>query len=173
MAYTRWVVVGTDFSEGAAHALERAIDLAAEFRASIACVHAYEDEPGTPLAQDRTPALRAQVERTIVASGARARGVQVEVFVRRGLAWDKLLNVACELGAGVIVVGAGGAGQAPRQGCLGTVSARLAATSTRMVLLVPPHTVAPQPLEERGTLSHRERVSPAAVISAIPPRSCR
>jgi len=164
--------VGTDFSEGAARALERAIELAAGLRASIACVHAYEDEPGTPFAQDRAPDLRARVEEAIVASGASALGVHVTVFVRRGPAWDKLLNVASELGAGVIVVGAGGVGQAPRQASLGTVAARLAATSTRMVLLVPSYMGAPQELEERVTLSHCERDSPA-VISAVPPRSCR
>jgi hypothetical protein len=43
MERTRWIVVGTDFSEAADRALQRAVDLAAESRAQLACVHAFED----------------------------------------------------------------------------------------------------------------------------------
>src|SRR5262245_60269773 len=46
MERRRWVVVGMDFSPGAAQALERAAELATEIGASLACVHAYEDPPG-------------------------------------------------------------------------------------------------------------------------------
>jgi nucleotide-binding universal stress UspA family protein len=149
MERTRWIVVGTDFSEGAARALEEAAGLAARVDASVALVHAYEDEPGASLLDDRAPALCAQLEDALEASSARARGVHVEVFVRRGPAWEKLLNVACELGAPLIVVGAKGVGQAPYQRFLGSVATRLAAISTRGVLIVPERIDAPLAFDSR------------------------
>lgn len=137
MERTHWIVVGIDFSEGSARALEHAIELAADTGASVACVHAYEDPPGTPLLADRGCALRAQLDEFVATSGALGKGVHVEAMLRRGAAWEKLLNVACDLGAESIVVGARGAHEAPHQFFLGTVATRVAAMSTRTVLIVP------------------------------------
>jgi nucleotide-binding universal stress UspA family protein len=135
MDSTRWIVVGTDFSDGAAHALEQAVALAMRVGASVACVHAYEDVPGAALRDDRTPLLKAQLEETIATSCPCTKGVHIEPMLRRGPAWEKLMNVACELGSPVIVVGAHGE-HAPHA-FLGSVAARLAAIATRMVLIVP------------------------------------
>jgi hypothetical protein len=58
-----------------------------------------------------------------------------ELVIGRGAPWDKLLNVAADLGADLIVVGAHG-----RRGLgpfLGSVTTRLATASTRCVLIVP------------------------------------
>ena len=66
-----------------------------------------------------------------VASRVRARfpSLKVECFVRRGVPWDKLANVACELGAEMIVVGCRGLGGV--QGLLlGSVSSGLCAIRT-------------------------------------------
>jgi hypothetical protein len=57
VARPRWIVVGTDFSDGAAALIENAVRLAAKTQVSFACVHAYEDAPGTPLLDDRGSAL--------------------------------------------------------------------------------------------------------------------
>src|SRR5690242_991793 len=95
----QWIVVGTDFSAGAARALECAVRLAARSGASVACVHAYEDAPGTPLLEDYGPALLLQLEEIVAMSGARRERVHVEAILRRGTAWEKLVNVACDLGA--------------------------------------------------------------------------
>ena len=43
MQQARWIVVGTDFSEGAHSAFEQALRLAGSSGAQIALVHAYED----------------------------------------------------------------------------------------------------------------------------------
>jgi nucleotide-binding universal stress UspA family protein len=137
MENTRWIVVGTDFSTGAACALDEAVNLAAKVDASVACVHAYEDLPGTSFQDDPTIAADAQLAEAVAASSARAKGVRVERIVRRGRAWEKLLNVACELGAPLIVVGANGEGHAPHQMFLGRVASRLTSIATRMVLIVP------------------------------------
>src|SRR5258706_13518106 len=104
----KWIVVGTDFSPGAARAVERAAELATETGASVACVHAYEDPPGPPLLNDLSPALMADLERSVAATMGPYPTAPVKCFVRRGPAWDKLANVACELGAELIVVGASG-----------------------------------------------------------------
>jgi len=138
MERTRWIVVGTDFSEAADRALERAVDLAAESKARLACVHAFEDPPVVQGAtNDPTLALHSELADAVARSGARARGVEVELILRRGAPWDKLVNVAADLGADFIVVGAQG-----RRGAavvLGSVTTRLAANSTRCVLVVPAH----------------------------------
>jgi nucleotide-binding universal stress UspA family protein len=138
MERVRWIVVGTDFSEAADRALERAVDLAAKSKARLACVHAFEDPPvAQGPTDDPTPALHSELADAVARSGARARGVQVELILRRGAPWDKLVNVAADLGAELIVVGAQG-----KRGAavvLGSVTTRLAANSTRCVLVVPAH----------------------------------
>jgi nucleotide-binding universal stress UspA family protein len=76
-------VVGTDFSPGAELALEQALTLAATSNASIALVHAYEDEPGTLPSNDHTSAaLLSRLEETILGSGAKDRGIRVDSVVR-------------------------------------------------------------------------------------------
>src|SRR5271154_7116657 len=109
MQHGRWIVVGTDFSDGAQCALEHAIRLAGRAGARIALVHAYEDQlDGLSSGEDRAPALRAQLEDAIARAGENGDGVPTEAFVRRGAPWEKLLNVAVEVGADLIVVGATG-----------------------------------------------------------------
>lgn len=137
MERSRWIVVGTDFSEGSSRALEQAVRIARTLHADVACVHAYEDAPGTPLRDDRASALQAQLEQLVAESGAAARGVRVDPLVRRGPPWEKILNVAADLGACLIVVGSSGEREAAPQFVLGTVTARLIARSTRLVLVVP------------------------------------
>ena len=134
----RWIVVGIDFSEGATLALEYAVSLAGEIGASVACVHAYEDAAGTPASHDPTPELRGEIEAAISLCGIGKPDVHVEPVVRRGAPWDKLINVATELGAELIVVGADGQRGASTGRFLGTVANRLATTSSRPVVVVPP-----------------------------------
>jgi nucleotide-binding universal stress UspA family protein len=137
MERSRWIVVGTDFSEGATLALKHAVRLAGEMGASIACVHAYEDAAGTPANHDPTAELRRQIEQAISVCESWNPKVHVEPVVRRGAPWDKLVNVAAELGAELIVVGADGQRGASDAQFLGTVATRLATTSSKSVVVVP------------------------------------
>ncbi|HEY2512059.1 MAG TPA: universal stress protein [Polyangiaceae bacterium] len=137
MASERWIVVGTDFSDGARHALMRALDLAQDSHLNVALVHAYEDAPGAPSSADPTSKLLAQLAQEIFASGATRRGINVAPFVRRGPPWDKILNVATEQGAEVIVVGRSGQRGAVLGFPLGSVASRVLALSTRCVLVAP------------------------------------
>jgi len=128
-------VVGTDFSSGADRALEQALAFAAASPSSIALVHAYEDSPGSP-AGDSSTALRSQLDETVGRSGARERGIRIESVVRRGPPWEKLVNVAAELGATLIVVGAHGQRGRMGSSLVGSVATRVVATSTQSVLVV-------------------------------------
>jgi nucleotide-binding universal stress UspA family protein len=139
MERNRWIVVGMDFSDGAILALEYALEHAKAIGASVACVHAYEDAPGTPAFHDPAPAIRLQLEEVIALRTPTACNVRIDSVVRRGPPWEKLANVATELGADIIVVGADGQRGAARQGLLGTVASRLVTTSPRSVVVVPSH----------------------------------
>jgi nucleotide-binding universal stress UspA family protein len=84
MERIRLIVVGTDFSDRASRAFEQAVNVAWALGASIACVHAYEDPPGTALRDDRASVVQTQLEQLVADSNARSRGVRVELLVRRG-----------------------------------------------------------------------------------------
>ena len=142
---TRWVVVGMDFSDGALRALEYALEQANALGASVVCVHAYEDAPGAPASEDPAVSIRRQLEEVIVQRTRTAHGVRIDSIVRRGPPWEKLANVATELGADMIVIGADGQRGAASQGFLGTVASRLVTTSRRSVVVVPS-----RPLPERA-----------------------
>lgn len=137
MARRRWIIVGTDFSPAADRALDRAAELASELGTSLAIVHAFEDRPDAQPESDLPRRLQARLEENASLVRARRPSLHVDCLIRRGTPWDKLINVACDLGAEMIVVGAGGDDSATRPRFLGHVVTRLAATSDRSVLLVP------------------------------------
>jgi nucleotide-binding universal stress UspA family protein len=131
----RWIVVGTDFSEGAREALERALRVAEGLSASVALVHAYEDEPGGRVAADYTSSLMGRLAEEIAASAATRLGIGVVPLLRRGPPWDKILNVATDYGAEMIVVGGSGE-RGPMCGIpLGSVANRVLSLSKRCVLV--------------------------------------
>ena len=102
-------------------------------------VHAYEDGADDVRKEDRAPTLRAQLQDAIASTSASRDGVHVEHFLRRGAPWEKLLNVAVEVGADLIVVGATGQRGASAVGAvLGSVAYRVIASSTRSVLISRP-----------------------------------
>jgi len=139
MERNRWIVVGIDFSDGSLRALEYAMRLAADIDARVACVYAYEDALDAPSQHDPSLELRQQIEEAISGCSWRVPEVRAEPIVRRGAPWDKLLNVATDLGAELIVVGADGQRGCSRDRFLGTVPIRLAAISSRPVVVVPAH----------------------------------
>lgn len=131
MQTLRHLVIGTDFSECAELALAMAIVLAVDARARLTLVHVCE--PGLDDADDERLATCGEA---LAALAARHRGPRVEMVsvLRLGRPWEKLENVATEVGAGLIVVGRHGAG---RGGPLGSVAALLVRTASRPVLTVP------------------------------------
>ena len=111
--------------------------MASELGATIALVHAFDDAPGAHGLQDPTFSITADLEACGGRSAAARCGVPIEPFVRRGAPWDKLVNLATDLGADLIVVGSQGTRGDVQERFLGTVASRLAAISTRAVLVVP------------------------------------
>jgi nucleotide-binding universal stress UspA family protein len=132
-----WIVVGIDFSDGAQRALEHAVLLARNSGAHVAVVHAYEDTAETaPGMADRASLLTTQLDDAVAGTNASGQGVHVESFLRRGAPWEKLQNVAVEVGADLIVVGATGQGGVTAVGAvLGSVVFRVIASSARSVLI--------------------------------------
>jgi nucleotide-binding universal stress UspA family protein len=78
----------------------------------------------------------SRLEETTLGSGAKDRGIRVDSLVRRGAPWDKIVNVASELGATLIVIGAHGQRGPMRTSLIGSVAMRVVATSTQSVLVV-------------------------------------
>jgi nucleotide-binding universal stress UspA family protein len=140
MERASWIVVGTDFSDGAQRALEHAVLLAHSSRARVALVHAYEDTAEAARAlEDRVPLLTTQLQDAVAGTNASRHGVHVESFLRRGAPWEKLQNVAVEVGADLIVVGATGQRGVAKVGAVvGSVVFRVVASSTRSVLISRP-----------------------------------
>ena len=125
MQTLRQLVVGTDFSECAARALETALTLAHATGARVTVVHVCEpDADGAQLAHGRE-ALAELVARH------QHPGLAVAGVIRSGKPWEKLANVAAEVGAGLIVVGRQGRGRK-----LGEVAGRLVRSSSRSILVV-------------------------------------
>jgi nucleotide-binding universal stress UspA family protein len=135
MASERWIVVGTDFSDGAHGALERALQMAEDAGAHVALVHAYEEPPDANATEDPASSLLRCLTDEVAASGAPTRGIHIEPLVRRGPPWDKILNVATEYGAELVVVGASGQRGPTRGLAFGSVASRVLALSTRSVLV--------------------------------------
>jgi nucleotide-binding universal stress UspA family protein len=143
MFLERWIVVGTDFSDGARSALGCAMRLARGLEARVALVHAYEETPCAHTEDDPTPKVLIQLAREIVLSRASGPRVHVEPLVRRGRPWEKILNVATEYGAELTVVGSTGQSGEARGLALGSVVSRVLALSTRSVVVARAHLASP------------------------------
>jgi nucleotide-binding universal stress UspA family protein len=134
MQTLRHLVVGTDFSAQAERALEVAVGLVQATGARITLVHVFEPCVDDHLEEQR----RRQSDRALSEVVARHRHrAEVEGVLRSGRPWEKLDNVAAEVGASLIVVGRHGAG--PGRGvALGSVAERVLRTANRHVLTVAP-----------------------------------
>lgn len=125
-------VVGIDRSAESAQALAVALAYATELGRPLAVVHAVGllEEAGLRPAPE-VDELVATAHRDVPGS----EGTEVSVIREDGPAADVVLRIAERLGAGAIVVGRRGLGEAPRP--LGSVSEALLARSHVPVLVVP------------------------------------
>lgn len=132
MQRLRNLVSGTDFSECAEQALEVAIQLAAAAAARVTVVHVCELEAED---HDERRLLQSETALSRVIGRHQSRGVEITGVLRCGKPWDKLDNVAAEVGASLIVIGRHGAGRSPT-GALGAVAEQLLRHANRSVLAV-------------------------------------
>jgi nucleotide-binding universal stress UspA family protein len=132
MQTLRHLVVGTDFSEPSDQALELAIHLALAAGARITLVHVCE-----PCVDERVEEQRRRQSHEGLSQlvARQLHRVEIAGVLRSGNPWEKLDNVAAEVGASLIVVGRRGAGLG-RDVALGSVAARLVGTANRHVLTV-------------------------------------
>ena len=135
------IVVGTDGSAGAEAAVQKVIDIA---RGSGATVHVVCAYPGRStlerigLTAKTDPVNMRGVAADVVARGASRlteAGFTVEKHVREGDPAHTLIDVADELHADLIAVGARGHG-ALRRFALGSVSAKLSHNAPTSLLIV-------------------------------------
>jgi nucleotide-binding universal stress UspA family protein len=131
------VVCGVDGSANSQHALQWATDLVAGTGGEVVAVHALglvETIGGEPVP---TASHRSQIEDLCVTEWCArlaTSGVPWRHAVLDGHPVDVMLRAAEEFGAGLIVVGRRGHGNATG---LGSTSAALARTATRPVAIVP------------------------------------
>jgi nucleotide-binding universal stress UspA family protein len=132
MQTLRKLVVGTDFSPAAQQALELAIGIASALAARIVLVHVFE--PGIADLDDQR---LGQCEQALCRLVAEQQGRNVDLLgvLRSGKPWQKLDNVAVEVGASLIVIARHGGGRG-RRVAIGTVAEQLVRCASRPVLLV-------------------------------------
>ena len=133
MQTLRRLVSGTDFSEGAEHGLQMAIALANASLARVTLVHVCEFSARD---LDDSRLLECHEALSEVVDRYRRNGVELTGVLRNGRAWEKLDNVAVEVGASLIVIGRQGAGRGHGVE-LGSVARQLVRFASRPVLTVP------------------------------------
>jgi nucleotide-binding universal stress UspA family protein len=136
----RTILVGVDDSPGSLAALRWAADLAGPLRASLVLLHVYEPlahvdelQPGVDLRM-----LRERTEaslQAVCAAQLQGRGVEHRLMVREGMPLDVLVDVADEVSADLIVVGARRLGRVEAL-LLGSTSSRLAQRTRRPVVVL-------------------------------------
>jgi nucleotide-binding universal stress UspA family protein len=137
------IVVATDFSEIANHALDEAVDLAKRLGSKITLVHSFEIPiygfpDGVLIASAEVTAnlqTGAQKELTRAIEARKASGVSITPVLRMGTPWEEVAAVAKESGAGLIVVGTHGRRGLTRA-LLGSVAERLLRTASLPVLVI-------------------------------------
>jgi len=136
------IVVGTDFSLAADHALATAVGVALAHRAELVLAHVCEMPPGLPPGAILRPEgsaaalsveahLRGEAMRQLEEQAARVvrRAVPVALRVEVGAPADKLTRVAATSSADVIVIGT--------HGRTGLARALVGSTAERVVRLSP------------------------------------
>lgn len=135
------IVIGTDGSADAQEAVAKTADLAARLSAEVVLVHAFEpldhldDLDGGHDLSEVEEATTRQLQEEWTAPLA-AMGVATQTRVAHGHPADVLCDLADEIDADLIVVGARGLGRLESL-LLGSTSSRVVNSSTRPVLVIP------------------------------------
>jgi nucleotide-binding universal stress UspA family protein len=148
MKDVRNIVVATDFSDLAEHALDEAVELAEKLGAKITLVHSYEIPIyGFPdgilvASAEVTGQIQTASQKQLADAAERHKSSAVSItsVLRMGAPWDEISAVAAETGAGLIVIGTHGRRGISRA-LLGSVAERVIRTATLPVLVV--HRAAP------------------------------
>ena len=135
------ILVATDGSEGAEHAVDAALDIAEEMGAELHALFVVDTTrygkpalSSTELATEQVAEFGSQQVEAVAESGE-ARNVDVVVRTCRGRVWEEISDYADESGIGLIVIGSRGKGQItpPR---LGRVTTRVVQAADQPTLVV-------------------------------------
>ncbi len=136
------VLVSTDFSAASRAAIEAAATIAKSFGAKLTLLHAVESQyaayagmpfmPVVNLAAEVEEAAQAGLERDAAALGV---DVKVASVLRRGSAWQQIIEGAKECGADLIVMGTHGHTGLARA-LIGSTAEKVVRMSTVPVLTV-------------------------------------
>jgi nucleotide-binding universal stress UspA family protein len=133
------ILVPTDFGEPAEHALELALKLAKRCNATVTLLHVYAIPsvsydtvvawPSEELARAAQDAMDAALART------KERYAHCQAIVHPGNPWERILTVAKDCGADLIIMGTHGRTGVPRL-VLGSVTEKVVRLSPVPVLTV-------------------------------------
>jgi nucleotide-binding universal stress UspA family protein len=133
------ILVPTDGSDGVEPAIKRALDLAAQYDATVHALYAVEAVPGMDHgAEQLVDALQEEGERSTkdVAEQARERGLTAETDIRVGAPHQAILDYADEHGVDLVVMGTHGRTGLDRM-LLGSVAEKVVRLAPVPVLTVP------------------------------------
>lgn len=161
----RHVLVPVDFSEASLASLTVAKALAAAWAGTVELLYVitrvqgrYAEGylPTAPL----PPQMARRWERTLLDFAARARGpaVPVRPHVRLGPAAPTIVNVALQVQADLVVIGAYGKG-GPKEGTLGSVAERVAVYAPCATLTFRPARATTGEAAETGAVTRRARAN--------------
>ena len=137
------IVVATDFSEPATAAADMALELGKQYRVPLVLIHVFGTASPKYEGVDLTftsdffrsveGAARAALHRE--AARLSGQGVTVSIVLNSGVAWERILDTAKMVDAGLIVMGTHGRRGVPRA-VLGSVAERVVRLSRIPVLTV-------------------------------------
>lgn len=140
------ILVPTDFSDGARHALRYGCSFAREYEAELLLLHVVESV-AAPYASDLFPVPMAEVFQELsayargeldkLAEQARAKGLKVRALVVQGKPSHEIMRVAREETADMIVLGTHGKGVLD-QAIFGSTTERVVRKAPCPVLTVRP-----------------------------------
>jgi nucleotide-binding universal stress UspA family protein len=144
MDTVRKILVPTDFSEGALHALHEAFDLARALDAEVTLVHAYQ-LPNYMLPDGSVVLTTAEAHASLVGAAdeqlghlvelGHAANVPISTITREGAAADVISYVAAEGGYDLVVMGTHGR-TGFRRLLLGSIAEKVVRTCTRPVMTI-------------------------------------
>ncbi len=136
------ILVATDFSDPACRAVERAIDLAGRYEAPLHIVHAWEFpllgggalvDPSPDWVPVVEESARAQLAELV--DGLRGSKLEVTSTLVQGVPWDRILAVAQERSADLLVIGTHGR-TGIKRALLGSVAERVVRHASMPVLTI-------------------------------------
>ena len=100
----------TDFSENSLRALSHALSLTAEYNAELTLLHVLKDIPDESRIDEATAMAMEQLDNLIPAEKSNAGRIRSRSIVRRGSAYQQIIQLALEAGTDMVIMAVRGRG---------------------------------------------------------------